>query len=204
MWTVYAIKIEGTLRYVGLTKNVGLREKQHNLYGYAGMSVSLTPLAVFETLAEADERETMLIQALSPPDNVSKSGIHRPGEWVIFPRMFNGVIIFSRVHVTKGMQSPLAAQRTWFSKRHKTPHEAVKNMPGWTAARALRHFGDRGGAIPPWLCKKACLMPRSRWMTNLRSTSDYPYPVTENIVWRAMKQWTGSGSSGRAPGPRNR
>ena len=93
MWTVYAIKIEGTLRYVGLTKNVGLREKQHNLYGYAGMSVSLTPLAVFETLAEADERETMLIQALSPPDNVSKSGIHRPGEWVIFPRMFNGVII---------------------------------------------------------------------------------------------------------------
>lgn len=31
-----------------------------------------------------------------------------------------------------------------------------------------------------------------------------PKTVTENIVWRAMKQWTGSGSSGRAPGPRNR
>ena len=31
-----------------------------------------------------------------------------------------------------------------------------------------------------------------------------PSTTTENIVWRAMKQWTGSGSSGRAPGPRNR
>jgi hypothetical protein len=29
-----------------------------------------------------------------------------------------------------------------------------------------------------------------------------PPTLTENIVWRAMKQWTGSGSSGRAPGPR--
>lgn len=31
-----------------------------------------------------------------------------------------------------------------------------------------------------------------------------PTTVTENIVWRAMKQWTNSGSSGRATGPRNR
>ena len=29
-----------------------------------------------------------------------------------------------------------------------------------------------------------------------------PSTTTQNIVWRAMKQWTGSGSSGRAPGPR--
>lgn len=31
-----------------------------------------------------------------------------------------------------------------------------------------------------------------------------PKTTTENMVWRAMVQWTGSGSSGRAPGPRNR
>lgn len=29
-----------------------------------------------------------------------------------------------------------------------------------------------------------------------------PSTVNENIVWRAMKQWTGNGSSGRAAGPR--
>lgn len=29
-----------------------------------------------------------------------------------------------------------------------------------------------------------------------------PKNTTENIVWRAMKQWTGTGSSGRASGPR--
>lgn len=33
-------------------------------------------------------------------------------------------------------------------------------------------------------------------------TRGVPSSVTENIVWRAMKQWTGTGSSGRASGPR--
>ncbi len=82
--------------------------------------------------------------------------------------------------------------------------------------RRTREPNGRKAGRPPTseaLAKHRAVI-EAEWLSRKHSTNrdavaamiarGAPQTLTENIVWRAMKQWTGSGSSGRAPGPRNR
>ena len=111
--------------------------------------------------------------------------------------------------------SVMDVDRGWLSTRKRDLHAMLEAASISLSQGSREPTGRKAGrptAAEKFETHRAVI--EAEWLSRKHSTNDHavaamiargvPKSMTVNLAWRCMTQWTGSGSSGRAPGPRNR